>query len=139
MFISVHLPKTAGTSFIKSLKAQFGNGLRIDNNDLPVNTKPYERNKAALKESVRIAEHWKNIDVKCIHGHFLPLKYFSKIFFNAELVAHKVLVNNCKGDKYKISESLRKQIECFHEFNMNLYRRVLEIRQNRLKYGEKNA
>jgi hypothetical protein len=63
----------------------------------------------------------------------------SKLFFDVDLVVHKELVNERKGNKYKISDSLRKKIESFHEFDMYLYRRALEIRQNRMQSGEKNA
>jgi hypothetical protein len=75
VLISVHLPKTAGTSFASSLKRKFGNAFRLDNYDLPVNTPVFERNKAAIKDSVAIAEQWPNSGVQCVHGHFLPIKY----------------------------------------------------------------
>jgi hypothetical protein len=75
MLISVHLPKTAGTSFASSLKHQFGSTFRLDNQGLPINTPVFERNKAALKDGVAIAEQWQNSGVQCVHGHFLPIKY----------------------------------------------------------------
>jgi hypothetical protein len=74
MIISLHLPKTAGTSFAKSLKAHFGSGLLRDYADLPINTPVYERNLNALRACIENGE--KNFsNVRCIHGHFLPLKY----------------------------------------------------------------
>lgn len=75
MLISVHLPKTAGTSFIKSLQGHFGVLLLRDYGDLPINTPPYERNKSALLTSIQIAETDSLYRTECIHGHFLPLKY----------------------------------------------------------------
>lgn len=75
MIISVHVPKTAGTSFVKSLEAHFGLGLLKDYADLPTNTPQYERNRAALLACVHYAESVHATGVACIHGHFLPLKY----------------------------------------------------------------
>lgn len=75
MIISVHIPKTAGTSFAKALEAHFGSGLLQDYADLPTNTPQYERNRAALLASVHNAESAHSTGVACIHGHFLPLKY----------------------------------------------------------------
>jgi hypothetical protein len=74
MIISVHLPKTAGTSFAAALERNFGDALQRDYADIPVNTPPYERNKAALQNCLANAE--KDFQgISCIHGHFLPLKY----------------------------------------------------------------
>ena len=75
MIISVHIPKTAGTSFAKNLEAYFRAGLLKDYDDLPTNTPQYERNRAALLASVHNAETDQLTGVACIHGHFLPLKY----------------------------------------------------------------
>lgn len=75
MLISVHLPKTAGTSFIKSLQGHFGGALLSVYGDMPINTPPFERNKAALQESIHNAETTRFFGIECIHGHFLPLKY----------------------------------------------------------------
>jgi len=75
MIISVHIPKTAGTSFLKTLEAHFGTGLLQDYADLPTNTPQYERNRAALLASVDYAEQDHLTGVECVHGHFLPLKY----------------------------------------------------------------
>lgn len=75
MLISVHLPKTAGTSFIRSLQSHFGASLLRDYDDLPLNTPQYERNKAALLSGAHIIESGDFSNIDCIHGHFLPLKY----------------------------------------------------------------
>ncbi|HWB61036.1 MAG TPA: sulfotransferase domain-containing protein [Chthoniobacteraceae bacterium] len=74
MIISVHLPKTAGTSFQATLEAHFGETLLKDYADLPINTPPEERNRAALENSVKNAMR-DFAGIECIHGHFLPLKY----------------------------------------------------------------
>lgn len=75
MIISLHLPKTAGSSFAKSLEGHFENKLLKDYKDLPLNTVEYKRNKDALEASIYNAESAKFTGVECIHGHFLPLKY----------------------------------------------------------------
>src|SRR3989304_6204106 len=74
MIISVHLPRTAGTSFGKVLKTHFRTRLLRDYSDFTLNTPQSERNRAALQASLRNAES-DFPDVECIHGHFLPIKY----------------------------------------------------------------
>lgn len=74
LIVSVHLPKTAGTSFGNALHAHFRSRLLKDYSDFPINSPPPERNRAALEAGLRNAK----IDlseVACIHGHFLPIKY----------------------------------------------------------------
>lgn len=75
MIISLHLPKTAGSSFAKSLEEHFGAALLKDYGDFPINTPEYQRNKAALQASLQNAEERDFSSIECIHGHFLPLKY----------------------------------------------------------------
>jgi hypothetical protein len=74
LIISVHLPKTAGTSFAAALDTHFRTRLLRDYSDYPINTPQPERNRAALQASLRNAES-DLPDVECIHGHFLPIKY----------------------------------------------------------------
>ena len=74
MIISLHLPKTAGTSFAASLEDHFGPRLLKDYADVPINTARYERNRAALQASLFNAEN-EFPGIECIHGHFLPIKY----------------------------------------------------------------
>lgn len=74
MLVSLHLPKTAGSSFRASLQEHFGEGLRLDYGDMPMNTPEKERNRAALRQGLRhILAPPRH--VACVHGHFLPLKY----------------------------------------------------------------
>jgi len=72
--ISVHLPKTAGTSFKASLAAHFGEYFREDNNDQAISNPVPDRCRAALAAGTTIAEQGLH-GVKCVHGHFLPVKY----------------------------------------------------------------
>jgi len=74
LLISVHLPKTAGISFAAALEEHFGTKLLRDYGDYPINTPPYERNRAALQASLSNAESDMS-GIECIHGHFLPIKY----------------------------------------------------------------
>lgn len=74
LLISAHLPKTAGVSFFSALKQQFPSGLRRDYEDVPINTPVRERITAAFQHGMA------NVDqefagIRCIHGHFLPVKY----------------------------------------------------------------
>ncbi|GAA0423712.1 hypothetical protein GCM10009133_35340 [Cocleimonas flava] len=86
MLISVHLPKTAGSSFANSLSDCFGQKLLKDYADLPLHHSNIRRNKHAAIESSR--NYFKNFDeIQCIHGHFLPLKYrFHKSKINFKYV-----------------------------------------------------
>jgi hypothetical protein len=74
LMISVHVPKTAGSSFAATLLDHYGSSLLRDYADFPINTPTYERNKAALQASIVNSERDFG-DVECIHGHFLPIKY----------------------------------------------------------------
>lgn len=74
MIISLHLPKTAGTSFRGSLHERFGSSLLTDYDDIPINRRPFERKSLALINGVTLAfDDYSGIE--CIHGHFLPVKY----------------------------------------------------------------
>jgi hypothetical protein len=76
MLISVHMPKTAGSSFLASMRQQFGDALLTDYGDRPINRSGMTRNSHALAASL-----WHGISagkfagVECVHGHFMPLKY----------------------------------------------------------------
>lgn len=71
--ISLHMPKTAGTSFKASLMHYFGSGY-LDDYDFPISKPPEARHAEALSKSRSIAESGLG-DITCIHGHFLPIKY----------------------------------------------------------------
>ncbi len=74
MIISLHLPKTAGTSFAAVLENHFKSKFLRDYGDLPVNTDRLKRNKGALQSALNIEEEIP-ANIECIHGHFLPIKY----------------------------------------------------------------
>ena len=222
MIISVHFPKTAGTSFGMALETRFGASFRRDYADLPVNTPEYGRNQAALQAALSNGEK-DFTGVECIHGHFLPLKYllvaskqevrfvtwmrypvervlshyffwrktydpataprlhrkvmeehwtleqfclspelkdlygkflwgfsietfdfigitefydddfryFSKRYLGLDLDVKTLNRGDREGSEYRIDTSFRKQVELFHERDMDLYRRALEMRLKR--------
>jgi len=74
MIISVHLPKTAGSSFKASLHQNFDHKLLLDYEDLPLNTPVFERNKNVFTSGLINAERDFG-ETECIHGHFMPAKY----------------------------------------------------------------
>lgn len=74
MLVSLHLPKTAGSSFLASLESHYGSYLLRDYGDLPIVTPIVSRNCNAIKACLINAVKTPN-SVECIHGHFLPLKY----------------------------------------------------------------
>ena len=75
MLISVHLPKTAGSSFATSLNNHFGEShYRADYNDWPINTPKTKRRYQAIKDFF-LNQKRDFSGIECIHGHFLPLKY----------------------------------------------------------------
>ena len=74
MLISLHLAKTAGSSFFTSLKDYYGNQLLRDYADLPMNTPVLKRQSSAVINcAINGLRRFKGVE--CIHGHFLPLKY----------------------------------------------------------------
>ncbi len=74
MIISVHIPKTAGTSFGLALKDSFGERLKLKYGDRLFNMPVFERNKNALLAAIENTETT-YINVDCIHGHFLPSQF----------------------------------------------------------------
>jgi hypothetical protein len=74
MIVSVHLPKTAGSSLRVVLERHFGSRLLLDYADLPINTPAAIRNRKALQDAASLNN--RNYGAYgCIHGHFLPAKY----------------------------------------------------------------
>ncbi|CAK0751191.1 conserved hypothetical protein [Gammaproteobacteria bacterium] len=77
IMISLHLPKTAGTSLRQVLDRRFGPNLLADYGDLPINTPRPKRELTALAKGARLG--WIGLPgaIQCVHGHFLPLKYLA--------------------------------------------------------------
>ena len=72
--ISVHLPKTAGSSFRTALEQVFRKKLRKDYQGSGLNLSLLARHQRTLQQAQTIAEQGL-ADIQCIHGHFLPAKY----------------------------------------------------------------
>lgn len=75
MLLSVHLPKTAGTSFLEALREEFGTQLATSYDDRPLHQTKLRRRRDAAFHCVRHALGKRDRDIACLHGHFLPLKY----------------------------------------------------------------
>ena len=76
MLISVHLPKTAGSSFQHILRREYGDKMLLDYEDKPINTPADERNRKALADASANASRDFG-EIQCIHGHFQPVKYLA--------------------------------------------------------------
>lgn len=78
ILISVHLPKTAGSSFAQSLRDHYGEKLSLDYEDLPLHKNHLTRHLHASKHN--LLNFFKPYDkINAIHGHFLPYKYLPLI------------------------------------------------------------
>jgi hypothetical protein len=76
MLISVHLPKTAGSSFLASIREHYGDTLYKDYGDRPINRRTLARNSHAAGAKLWHATSGSRFEgFDCIHGHFMPLKY----------------------------------------------------------------
>lgn len=76
MIVSVHIPKTGGESFRRSiLDPVFGDRLLRDYDDAPLSHDAADRIARAqdFEPSRDLPERY-----DCVHGHFLPIKYLSK-------------------------------------------------------------
>lgn len=73
MLVSVHLPKTGGSSFRGVLEEYYVEQLRKDYGDFPINSSRISRNIRAISNCFLNVVKNNN---GCIHGHFLPLKYY---------------------------------------------------------------
>jgi hypothetical protein len=74
MLISVHVPKTGGVSFLEVLKRCYGDGLLLDYRDRPMARGTLGRLAKTLAGSLH-ARRGALDRYRCIHGHFLPIKY----------------------------------------------------------------
>ncbi|MBK5966109.1 hypothetical protein CCR95_18995 [Thiocystis minor] len=75
LLISLHLPKTAGTSLRHVLEQRFQTGLLADYADRPLITPRPHREWQALRAAWHLQRTGLPPPVRCVHGHFLPLKY----------------------------------------------------------------
>lgn len=79
MLISLHTPKSGGTSFKQLLEDYYKIRFLGDYSDKPINTEFEERIKRVKnfdrKYKFYLKNYYKLKGIECIHGHFLPYKY----------------------------------------------------------------
>ncbi|MFN2288275.1 MAG: hypothetical protein ABR578_08085 [Chromatocurvus sp.] len=76
MLISLHLPKTAGTSFRALLEAHYGDRLIDDYADRPLHERVAARRTRAVRAGIGLLLHADRLrGVDAVHGHFLAIKY----------------------------------------------------------------
>ncbi|MEY3220955.1 MAG: hypothetical protein RIT27_2312 [Pseudomonadota bacterium] len=73
MLVSVHIPKTGGSSFRTLLENHFKDRLLLDYADTPFEYNNFVRNSSAVLKIFNPPDLTK---YDCIHGHFLPVKYY---------------------------------------------------------------
>lgn len=71
--ISVHIPKTGGSSFRRALEEHFKERLLLDYS-FPLGDSKIERRKKAHLSAIALASQDLG-NFECVHGHFLPAKY----------------------------------------------------------------
>lgn len=74
MLISLHLPKTAGTSVRWAMRSHFGAGLVEDYAAPPMQLRRGRREVRTMLAAMKLRGHVPQT-VSAVHGHFLPLKY----------------------------------------------------------------
>jgi len=140
MIISLHIPKTAGTSFRIALKEHFGDSLTED-----YETRPFRLNYDIAKKNAekfnRKINGKKYLKVKCIHGHFLALKYANFKNLDATFITWlrdpvERLISNyyhiTRGQKdvkgtfsYLVhTENWDLETYCLHPLNRNPYEKI---------------
>jgi len=76
ILISLHMPKTAGSSFGLALKREYGEGFVEDYNDRPLQQQaPTRVGRALAQAGASMMGGGVDASTTCIHGHFLPVKY----------------------------------------------------------------
>ncbi len=74
MLAAVHMPKTAGTTFLDVLRHAYGDGLLLDYGDRPLSHGRWGRRITATRHAA--AHLGRRLgSVRCVYGHFMPLKY----------------------------------------------------------------
>lgn len=71
---AVHMPKTAGTTFLHVLREAYGDALLLDYEDRPLSHPSWSRRLVAARHAVTHAGRTQRKG-QCIYGHYMPLKY----------------------------------------------------------------
>lgn len=75
LLVSLHLPKTAGTSFADALQRRFDDKLLKDYADMPMHSPRGAREVQALLSVPARLRALRSGQVEAVHGHFLPIAY----------------------------------------------------------------
>ncbi len=75
LLVSLHMPKTAGTSFSTVLRSGFGDRYCDDYDTMPMQVWRARRHAQALAAAIRLRRAGVAPGIDCVHGHFLPIKY----------------------------------------------------------------
>jgi hypothetical protein len=76
MIISIHIPKTAGTTFLRRLQASFGPRLLCDYGDwVGIDTPEANKRRTIRTAEMRVRRDELMRDYDVIHGHFIADKY----------------------------------------------------------------
>lgn len=75
LLVSLHMPKTAGTSFADALRRIYGEGLRTEYEDMPMQARGGLREARAIASIPRRLRMAWDPGVRAIHGHVLPVAY----------------------------------------------------------------
>lgn len=75
LLVSLHLPKTAGTSFADALEHRYGSALLKDYADMPMQAGRGRREARALLSVPARRRALREKGVRAVHGHFLPVAY----------------------------------------------------------------
>lgn len=76
MIVSVHIPKTAGSSFREGLERRLGGRLLADYEDWPLSDSIFDRwRRLKTRIEVRYQAHDLAAKYAAVHGHFIATKY----------------------------------------------------------------
>lgn len=76
LWLMVHIPKTAGTSFRKAMREHFGKALLLDYATNPIKLPPSRRNWRAWEQGLHSSQ-LVYPEEACIFGHYMPLKFWA--------------------------------------------------------------
>lgn len=122
MIISVHLPKTAGTSFFDALNTAFDGKVLRDYQDFPLHQTIHDRTYKAFADALFMEDvlNDKHAEMQCIHGHFMPVKY-------ALLPEHKTdFITWMRHPVNRLVSHYHHWVNTYNEHSPSLQKRVVE-------------